>query len=164
MKIRITGITSPQFNKHRSKFMVHGEDSSIIAEFSKYEQLKRWAELVGVKLGMPRADYFEGLQVMEYRTEQIFHTYEFFRLRDIPLHAESCQGVSYGNLVTCYVHVIGNVTTIYRPNPLHKDVFLPLEVANHIKFIEENGTFNKYKQVYEKENEMSYFKDLYDLY
>ncbi|MEC2463523.1 hypothetical protein P9X10_01230 [Bacillus cereus] len=164
MKVRITGIKTPIMKYHRSKFMVHREDGFCIAEFSEFEQLKRWSELVGIKLQMPRAEYFKGLHVVEYKNEQNFHEYEFFRLKDIPIHAESCQGISYGNVVTCYVHVVGNTTTIYKPNPLHRDVFLPLEVANHLQFIEENGTMNKYKHVYEKENERSYFKDLYDLY
>ncbi|MGF2713923.1 hypothetical protein ACQUY5_16710 [Bacillus cereus] len=161
MKIRITGIKTPNMEKHRSKYMVHREDGFCIAEFSDSEQLKRWTELVGIKLGMPRLKYFEGLQVFEYLNEQNFHEYEFFRLKDVPLHAESCQGVSHGNIVTCYIHVIGNVTTIYKPNPKYKDVFLPLEVANHLQFIEENGTMNKFKHVYEMENRNSLLESLF---
>ncbi|PHE64233.1 hypothetical protein COF68_05155 [Bacillus toyonensis] len=142
MKVKVTRVSKTDLELHRSELMVHTEDGNILCEFSKMEQFERWCKLVGVELSLPRPKYHKGVLYYTYEFKQEFFEYEFTNLKEIPHEAVKCKGLSYGNIVTCYVWVTGSKTIIYRPNSFFKDIFQPLSAEEHVKFIEENGTLN----------------------
>lgn len=63
----------------------------------------------------------------------------FWNLDDIPQNAIKYKNLSNGSLVDCYYWNINNNTYDYRPNPNAKEVYKPLKIEEHIKYMSVNG-------------------------
>lgn len=74
--------------------------------------------------------FFDGLTIKEHL---------FWSLQDVPKGAEAYTGLSNGSLVTCYFENKGGVHHIYRPNPNAKEVYMPLPLEEHIKYMQQFG-------------------------
>lgn len=65
----------------------------------------------------------------------------FWKLSEIPDGAKKIKGLSNGNIVDCYIWNDGETLHVYRPNPNAKEVYKPLPIDEHIKYMREHGGF-----------------------
>lgn len=142
MKVHVTEIDEKQPAWHRSKIIVHKENGFYLSEFANQEQLDKWCKSVGVLLGESTEEYRHGNFVKTYNVNQQFDEKYFSNKKDLPSNVVPHKGVVMGSIVTCYVLIEGNITTIYRPEPSMKEVFNPLTAEEHVKFVRENGHIN----------------------
>lgn len=129
----------------------HGYKHLILSGISNYtafrtdEGLNRWLERTQAKVLEERVSeanvqggqklvtkhtLFDGLTIKERL---------FWSLQDVPEGATAYTGLSNGSLVTCYFENKGGVHHIYRPNPNAKEVYMPLPLEEHIKYMSQFG-------------------------
>lgn len=71
----------------------------------------------------------------------------FWNINDVPENAVPFIGLCNGSYVNCYTVIETDKTTIYRPNPNAKSVYLPYEYFGIVKRLKEGVFLNGYKNV-----------------
>ena len=76
----------------------------------------------------------------------------FWNMDEIPENAKQFVGLCNGSYVNCYTVIEADKTTIYRPNPNAKSVYLPYEYFEIVKRLEKGVFLNGYKNTFENIN------------
>lgn len=131
---------------HRYKCIVHDGWEWYLAEFNTDEQLDEWLEFTGIHKTLveekpalnPECGIWRRYDCdVEYDRNEICGG--FWKLSEVPTQAKPILGHSNGSIVTCYIWNDGKQLHIYRPNPNAKEVYKPLSLEEHIKYMNEHG-------------------------
>ena len=80
----------------------------------------------------------------------------FWNIEEVPVNAKQFIELCYGSYVNCYTVIEADKTTIYRPNPNAKSVYLPYEYFEIVKRLEKGVFLNGYKNTFD--NMHKYFE------
>ena len=102
-----------------------------------------------VKLFLPKYEVNEILhegtehEIQVCFTDKIIRDgFYFWKIEDLPEGIKPIKALSNGSIVTCY-YKTDKEAVIYRPNPNAKEVYDPLETAEHIAHKKIYGTYWK---------------------
>lgn len=132
--------TSEQIRSHIIIYE-NGPFGYHFAEMNTTEQLERFSKMLGFSYTLEDTSHSE--KHGEYKKYRLTHKIEntargFWKLSDIPAGAKPFKALSNGSMVDCYFLNDGETIHIYRPNPNAKDVYKPLSLKDHIKFVKNN--------------------------
>ena len=144
----ITTLEEADPERHRSPIIIHNGWQWYFAEFNNWEQLKRFLDFAGLEIELEEEkQWFFNPKCGKWRKYSVnrklddSHGGGFWSLSEIPENAKKIKGHSNGSIVDCYILNDGETLHIYRPNPNAKEVYKPLPLNEHIKYIRENGGF-----------------------
>ena len=130
---------------HRSKIIIHKPNMFYFAEFDNIKQLETFAKMLGFSYQLEESTQSNTLGLLQKFSinRNINDNLDggFRNMEQIPDNAKPFKALSNGSIVTCYYINDGETITIYRPNPNSKEVYLPLELTEHIKH---NKTYGCY--------------------
>ena len=144
----ITTIENVDPERHRSPIIIHDGWQWYFAEFSNWEQLERFLDFAGLEIELEEENqWFFNPKCGTWRKYRVNRKLDnpcyggFWSLSEIPESAKKIKGHSNGSIVDCYILNDGETLHIYRPNPNAKEVYKPLPLDEHIKYIREHGGF-----------------------
>lgn len=129
---------------HRSKIIVHNGWQWYLAEFPTEKAFFKWLSYCGLEVKLeekgkalnPECGKWERYSVNRKLNDNAGY---FWKKEQVPKEAKPIKLHSNGSIVTGYILNDGETLHVYRPNPNAKEVYKPLELNEHIKYIKENG-------------------------
>lgn len=108
------------------------------ASFENKKQVKKFSKTFGIKKvkRLVRHKNYKSWIINKNIIE-----YSFTSIWQLPPQAKQIKALSSGATVNCYYTTTKNTIEFYRPNPNAKNVYLPLDIEESIKYHKENGTF-----------------------
>jgi|SRR5690625_2469624 len=129
----------------------HGYKHLILSGISNYTAFKtdaglnQWLERTQAKVLEERVTEITRVdhprEVIRHASlgDLAIHDQLFWFLNEIPTGATPYIDLCNGSLVTCYWVNKGGVHHVYRPNPNAKEVYTPLPLEEHIKYMSQFG-------------------------
>ena len=141
----LTTVTKVNEQYHRTPFIIHTLSGMYhVADFQTQEQLNKFLDTLGIKVGK-MLEQNEGGLLGVYSRYELSHKINddghFTSLEELPKGAKPIKALSNGSIVTCYYLNDGETVTIYRPNPNSKSIYKPLSINEHIKHVKTYGIY-----------------------
>lgn len=144
----ITTIENVDPERHRSPIIIHDGWQWHFAKFNNWEQLERFLNFAGLEIELEEEkQWVFNPKCGKWRKYAVNRKLDdtcnggFWSLSEIPEGAKKIKGHSNGSIVDCYIFNDGETLHVYRPNPNAKEVYKPLGLNEHIKYMQEHGGF-----------------------
>ena len=129
---------------HRSKIIVHDGWEWYLAEFPTEKALNKWLSYCGLEMKLEEEKKALNPECGKWRMYSVNRklnnrTPGFWKREQVPEGAKPIRLHSNGSIVTGYILNDGETLHVYRPNPNAKEVYKPLILKKHIKYVKDKG-------------------------